>query len=207
MSFALNGDNVSYRLHVDNSTGDLLLDHFGGFVDGDGIIADVDEVQGWVGAIGRARREFPDLGRGDFRIPAVQIRQAQGYTISNLQYQSHHILEGKPPLPTLPSTFGNEQDVSTLIIHLYDKYSDVAADLTYSIFPRYDAVVRSVNITNLSNDTIHVEKLASFSVDLPYGDLNMLELKGDWARENMRVGVKLTLELKGTLHDCFGVLN
>lgn len=70
---------------------------------------------------------------------------------------------------------------------MYDNYSSVAADLTYSIFPKYDAIVRSVNITNKGKGNITIEKLASLSVDLPYEELDMLELKGDWAREGMRV--------------------
>jgi len=72
-------------------------------------------------------------------------------------------------------------------VHLYDNYSSVAADLSYSIFPKYDAIVRSVNITNMGKGNITVQKLASLSVDLPYGDYDMLERKGDWAREGRRV--------------------
>ncbi|KAG5984050.1 Alpha-glucosidase 2 [Claviceps digitariae] len=186
-TFALNGDNVSYRFHVDHETGDLLGDHFGGPVQGEAIEAPVGPIQGWVGMMGRVRRELPDLGRGDFRIPAVQIRQSQGHTIIQFEYQSHEVMEGKPELPGLPSTFGYHDDVSTLVVRLYDKYSSVAAALTYSIFPKYDAIVRSVNITNMGGVNITLEKVASFSVDLPFGDYDMLQLGGEWAREGMRV--------------------
>ncbi len=133
------------------------------------------------------RRELPDLGRGDFRSPAIQIRQSAGYTVSDFRYKSHDVVTGKPPLRGLPATFGADRDVSTLVVHLYDNYSSVAADLSYSIFPKYDAIVRSVNITNMGKGNITVQKLASLSVDLPYGDYDMLELKGDWAREGRRV--------------------
>ncbi|KAL2863510.1 alpha-galactosidase [Aspergillus lucknowensis] len=196
-SFALNGDNVSYRFHVDNETGDLITDHFGGLVTEDPISVEIDFVQGWVTKIGRVRREFPDLGRGDFRTPAFQIRQAQGYTVSQFQYQSHDVLEGKPGLPGLPSTFGDSEDASTLVVHLYDNYSSVAADLSYSIFPKYDSIVRSVNITNKGNGTITLEKLASLSVDLPDEDLDLLELKGDWSREGHRVRRKVDVGTQG----------
>lgn len=143
------------------------------------------------------RRELPDLGRGDFRSPAIQIRQSEGYTVSDFQYQSHRLVNGKPALKGLPSTFGEDGDVSTLIVHMYDNYSSVAADLSYSVFPKYDAVVRSVNITNMGKGNITVEKLASLSVDLPYGDYDMLELKGDWAREGMRVRRKVDFGTQG----------
>ncbi|KID97159.1 alpha-galactosidase, partial [Metarhizium majus ARSEF 297] len=196
-AFALNGDDVSYRFHVDNATGDLIGDHFGGPAEGDTIEAEIGPVQGWVDMIGRVRRELPDLGRGDFRTPAVQIRQSEGYTISDFRYQGHTVLKGKPALNGLPSTFGKDDDVSTLVVHMYDNYSSVAADLSYSIFPKYDAIVRSVNITNRGKGNITIERLASFSVDLPWGDYDMLELKGDWAREGMRVRRKVDFGTQG----------
>ncbi|PNY22965.1 Alpha-galactosidase 2 [Tolypocladium capitatum] len=196
-SFALNGDHVSYRFHVDDTTGDLISDHFGAPVDGDTIEAEIGTIHGWVDLIGRVRRELPDLGRGDFRTPAVQIRQSEGYTVSDFQYKSHSVVSGKPPLKGLPATFGAGGDVSTLVVHMYDNYSSVAADLSYSIFPEYDAIVRSVNITNMGKGNITVEKLASLSVDLPYGDYDMLELKGDWAREGMRVRRKVDFGSQG----------
>lgn len=186
-SFELNGEHVSYRFHVDEESGDLVSDHFGGSAPDLGLMAPLPNVQGWVPEIGRLRREMPDLGRGDFRVPAVQIRQSEGYTISDFRYQSHTTVKGKPALPGLPATFGTDDEVSTLVIHMYDNYSSVAADLSYSIFPQYDAIVRSMNITNQGQNNITIMKAASLSVDLPFENLDMIELRGDWAREAMRV--------------------
>lgn len=135
---------------------------------------------------GRVRREFPDTGRGDFRVPAVRIRQTEGYAVSALLYDSHEVVEGKPELPGLPSLFGEAGEASTLVVHLYDNYSAVAADLSYSVFPGFDAVVRSVNITNHGEGNITVEDLASMSVDYDLQELEMVSLRGDWAREANR---------------------
>ena len=184
-AFTLNGEHVSYHFHVDNSSGDLLSDHFGGMVMGEMPAEEVgsDGSSGWVSLPGRVRREFPDQGRGDFRTPAIRIRQTEGYTVSDLRYQSYSIVPGKPSLPGLPATMGTANDASTLIVHLYDEYSAVAADLSYTTFPKYDAIVRSVNVTNLGTGNISVENLASFSVDFPYENLEMISLRGDWGRE------------------------
>ncbi|KAM0347632.1 hypothetical protein ACHAPU_004645 [Fusarium lateritium] len=196
-SFALNGDNVSYRFHVDNTTGDLINDHYGGPVAEDTITAEIGPVQGWVGLLGRVRREYPDHGRGDFRLPAFQIQQASGTTVTDFRYKSHELVQGKPGLPGLPSTFGNSDDVSTLVVHMYDNYSSIAADLTYSIFPKYDAIVRSVNITNKGNSTINLKKVSSWSIDLQQENLDLIEIKGDWAREGMRVRRKVDFGTQG----------
>lgn len=196
-SFALNGDNVSYRFHVHNDTGDLRSDHFGGSITGPLPNDPEQVVMGWVGEPGRVRREFPDQGQGDFRVPAIRIRQTEGYTVSALQYQSHTVVPGKPALPGLPATFGSEQDVTTLVVHLYDNYSAVAADLMYSVFPKYDAIVRSANVTNKGEGNITVLDLASMSVDLPYEDFDMIGLRGDWGREAVRQRRKVEYGIQG----------
>jgi len=195
-SFALNGAHSSYRFHVDELTGDLYSDHFGGPAT-ESMAMLPPAINGWVGMMGRVKREYPDLGRGDFRIPALQIRQSEGYTVSDLQYRSHQVSQGKPGLPGLPATFGNEDEVSTLTVSLYDNYSSIAVDLSYSIFPKYDAIVRSVNITNEGQGNITIEKAASLSIDLPFGDMEMIELRGDWAREAMRLRRKVDYGTQG----------
>lgn len=197
-TFALNGENVSYRFRVNETNGDLVSDHFGGSITGDLFPSSgPGGVGGWVGLEGRSRREFPDQGRGDFRIPAVRILQSEGYTVTDLQYQSHSVIRGKPALPGLPATYGTEEDVTTLVVHLYDNYSSIAADLSYSIFPKYDAIVRSANITNKGTQNITVEALSSFSVDFPYEDLDMISLRGDWAREAHRQRRKVEYGTQG----------
>lgn len=128
-------------------------------------------------------REFPDLGRGDFRSPAVVIKHEEGFTVSAFKYQSHTVLDGKPSLEGLPATFGTEEEVKTLVVHMLDEVSSIAADLSYSVFPEHDAIVRSVKIINKSQKNVSVEKLASFSVDFPTGEYDMIGLRGDWSRE------------------------
>ncbi|GIK06613.1 hypothetical protein Aspvir_002263 [Aspergillus viridinutans] len=164
-TFALNGYNVSYRFHIDESTGDLRSDHFGGSVSGPIPDDPAPIINGWTG--------MPD------------------------RYDSHTVVKGKPVLPGLPATFGIEEDVSTLVVHLYDRYSAVEADLTYSIFPRYDAIVRSVSITNKGKGTISIEALSSMSVDLPCEDFDMIGLRGDWAREAHRQRRKVDYGIQG----------
>ncbi|KAG9255623.1 Melibiase-domain-containing protein [Emericellopsis atlantica] len=196
-SFALTGHNVSYRFHVDKDTGDLVTDHFGGYAPEDGLICDPGHPQGWAPALSRSRREFPDSGRGDFRTPAFQIRQSEGSTVSEFKYKSHALVSGKPSLQGLPATFGSDSDVASLKVTLVDEVSSVEAELLYSIFPKYDAIVRSVTVKNTGHDTIVLDKLASFSVDFPYEDLEIIEMKGDWAREGLRVRRKVDVGTQG----------
>ncbi|UZP32282.1 hypothetical protein NXS19_000098 [Fusarium pseudograminearum] len=176
-SFALNGKNVSYRFHVDSATGDLLLDHFGSRVT-ENPIAQIQSNE----EVGPRRPIFA---------------HAKGFTVCDFKYKSYTISKGKPALEKLPCTFGSDDDVSTLVIHLCDEQSSVGADLSYSIFPNSDAIVRNVRVINNSDDVIVVEKLASFSVDLPHDEYDMLHLRGEWTRECSRTRRKVEYGTQG----------
>lgn len=184
-NFTLTGNHVSYLFHVDSS-GDLFSDHFGGLASDFTPPANIYQ-GGWSDGLTNTRREFPDVGRSDIRLPAIHILHSTGDTVSAFSYRSHEILQGKPALPGLPSTYGGDADVSTLLVRLYDNFSDISAVLSYSIFPTHNAIARSFQITNNGSNRIVIERAASFSVDLPNLDLDMLELQGDWAHEMNRV--------------------
>ncbi|QUC17612.1 uncharacterized protein UV8b_01853 [Ustilaginoidea virens] len=194
--FALNGKAFSYRFHADEASGDLISDHFGGPV--------TELFAGPAGSIGggwssceHLRREFPDLGRGDFRSPAVRITQAEGHTVSAFKYVAHEVSRGKPRLPGLPATFGTQDEVTTLVVQMYDSVSALQVDLRYSVFAKHDALARSATVTNKSDKPVVVEKLASFSTDLPYDDYDMLQLRGEWVRECTRTRRKVDYGTQG----------
>lgn len=181
---------MSYLFHVEPDSGDLISDHFGGpssdFTPPASILP-----WGWNDEKANLRREFPDVGRSDFRLPAIHIEHADGDTVSAFLYKSHQIVQGKPSLPGLPATYGEAGDVTTLIVQLYDNVSDVSAALSYSIFPKYNAIARSFSIANNGTGDIVVERAYSFSTDFPNLDLEMIEPHGDWAHEFQTVKRKV----------------
>jgi alpha-galactosidase len=189
-NFTLQGDDMSYLLHVDPASLDLTSDHFGGPIS-DFIPPPYVNPSGWSDELVNTRREFPDVGRSDFRLPAIHILHSGGDTVSAFYYQTHEIVSGKPALEGLPSTFGSDSDVSTLRVHLYDNFSDVAAVLSYSVFPKYNAIARSFQLSNNGTNEISIERAASFSTDLPNLDLDLIELQGDWSHERQRVKRKI----------------
>jgi alpha-galactosidase len=189
-NFSLNAAGMSYLFHVDHNSGDLVADHFGGAIS-DFTPPAVPWDAGWNAEMANERREFPDFGRSDPRLPAIHIEHADGDTVSAFRYQSHNISSGKPSIPGLPATYGGAGNVTTLIVQLYDNVSDVSAALSYSVFPEYNAIARSFTITNhaSSNGTAQgsgpliIQRAASFSTDFPNVDLEMIEPYGDWSHE------------------------
>ncbi|KAF2032374.1 alpha-galactosidase [Setomelanomma holmii] len=193
-NFTLAADGMSYLFHVDTDSGDLVSDHFGGPLSDFTPPANILP-WGWNDELSNFRREFPDVGRSDFRLPAIHIEHADGDTVSAFRYQSHNITQGKPSIPGLPATYGGSGDVTTFIVQLYDNVSDVSAALSYSVFPKYNAIARSFSITNhgLTNGSgaIVIERAASFSTDFPNVDLEMIEPHGDWSHEFQTVRRKI----------------
>lgn len=181
-SFSLASSDISYQFHVDPDTLDLIHDHWGGYAE-EIIHQEAGNVNGWGSQYTYRLREFPDSGRGDFRTPAIHIQHATGDTVSAFSYTGYEVTTGKPGLPGLPATYGEEEEVSTLIVHLYDEYSAISADLYYSIFPNHNAITRSFRLTNKGNTTATVLRASSWSIDTRNEELDLINLRGDWAHE------------------------
>jgi alpha-galactosidase len=185
---------MSYLFHVDSKSGDLVSDHFGGPASDFLPPANINP-SGWNDGLANLRREFPDVGQSDPRLPAIHIEHVDGDTVSSFRYQSHNITQGKPSISGFPATYGESGYVATLIVQLYDNVSDVSAALSYSIFPQYNAIARSFSITNHGklngSGALVIERAASFSTDFPNLDLEMIEPHGDWSHEFQTVRRKI----------------
>lgn len=197
---------MSYRFHVDPVTRDLLSDHFGGLVTEDPPIPGTTPSNGW-STTSHLRREYPELGKGDFRNPAIFIKHHEGFTVSHFKYQSYQIIDGKPEIPSLPATFGSPGQVKSLVISMYDPHSHVAADLIYSVFPDLDAIARRVVLTNKSQHPVTIEKLASWSIDFPYAEYDVVGLRGEWSRERSQFRRKVDYGMQRFANPCSPMLS
>ena len=128
--------------------------------------------------------EYPTSGAGDYREPCLSVRTAQGCRICELVYTGHEIIDGKPGLYGLPSTFPKEGAAAqTLEITCEDAYIGLKAVLCYSIFEDSDAVIRSVRLINESKEPLYIERVLSACMDMDDESFEMLTLTGSWARE------------------------
>lgn len=186
-SFHLSTVSSSYVLHVDEA-GDLLGDHYGAPL-ASATDAPIHEPEvkpdGWTPYLSRRKREFPDSGRGDFRVPALHLRHADGSTVTHWTYKGHATAPGKPELEGLPATWGKEGECETLTVTLADAARKLEIDLRYSVFPRYGAVARSWTLRNQGEREVVIEKAYSWSQDLETVEegWDLVSLTGDWARE------------------------
>lgn len=130
------------------------------------------------------KQEYPSYGTTDFRKPAIKLLQKNGSRISNFTYDSHTIIEGKPKLIGLPSSYVEENsEAMTLEIKLVDKTINCNLYLSYTSFSEREVFTRNARLENNGQEEIMIENLMSLSIDFPDYDYEMLHLSGAWGRE------------------------
>lgn len=130
-----------------------------------------------------APMEYSCNQTGDYRISALQIRNANGDSSTDIRYKSHRIYNGKNALPGLPSTYAAENEAQTLELTAIDAVTGAEVTLTYTVFEKYGAMTRSVKVLNTSNAPFDIERLFSCCIDLPDMNYNMHHLYGEWYKE------------------------
>jgi alpha-galactosidase len=128
--------------------------------------------------------EYGFAENGDFRLPAVRIRDGCNYPVTGPFELKIHSYPGKYGIPGLPSARqGERQDLKTVELQMHDPNSNLWITLFYTMFPKYDAVCRHVRFTNQGDSPVKIEKAASLSLDLFNWEYELIYLHGAWARE------------------------
>lgn len=161
------------------------------------------------------KQEYPAYGTGDYRDPAFQLRNSEGNRITNFEYVSHCIYDGKKDIPGLPHTYASSSEATSLEVTLYDSLLDSTLILIYSIFEHTNSIVRSARFINNSKKDIFIERMMSCSVDFYDYDYEMIQLDGAWARERhihtrkLQYGIQSIASTRGTssaMHNPFFAL-
>lgn len=131
------------------------------------------------------RQEYPAYGNGDMHTPAFDIVNTDtGSRLNDFVYASHSIYLGKKPIEGMPSTYvEDENEMTTIEIHLMDELTHLELILFYTIDENRPAIMRHTEIKNHSNHLAIIHRLMSLSLDLPDAAYDMVELTGAWSRE------------------------
>lgn len=128
--------------------------------------------------------ELPTAGGGDFRVPGLTVRHADGSTVLNLAYREHQLLPGKPALDGLPSTYVEADDeAETVQITLMDGHSQLTVRLLTTIYHDRPVITRSMRVVNDGSGDVKVTTAMSAVLDLPDPDWHLVQLTGAWGRE------------------------
>lgn len=128
--------------------------------------------------------ELPTAGSGDFRVPGLTVRHADGSTVLNLVYRAHELLPGKPALDGLPSTYvEDDSEAQTVLIILVDGRSQLTVRLLTTIYEDRPVITRSLRVVNDGSGDVKVTTAMSAALDLPDPDWHLVQLTGAWGRE------------------------
>lgn len=167
-------------------------------------------VQGRQFSLATLPQEFPGNDSGDYRESAFEFRYADGSFVTQLEYRTHEIIEGKPKMKGLPHAHVKEkEEAKTLILILEDNYYPVEVVLYYTIYRDYATITRSVEVRNKGKESLYLEKILSMSLDFIHRDFEMVQLPGSWARERdiertpLVRGVHKVDSKRGTTHHSY----
>ena len=142
--------------------------------------------------------ELPTAGSGDFRVPGLTVRHADGSTVLDLLYRSHEIHSGKPPLDGLPSTYvEHDAEADTVEICLVDGNSSMRVRLFTTIYADRPVLTRSLRVINEGPTDVKLTTAMSAVLDLPDADWHLLQLTGAWGRETHIVDAPLVSGVRG----------
>jgi len=132
-------------------------------------------------ALDHTPHEYPSHGLGDLREGALSVRQKDGTRSVDLRVTGWEVVDGKPGIPGLPATFGD--NARTLLLHLKDALIGLEATLSYTLFDDVAGVMRSVKLHNASDSDLVIERAYSLCLELPDSRYDLITLSGKWARE------------------------
>lgn len=130
----------------------------------------------------RQTLEWSGYGRGDYRLPPIEVRRADGGMVTDFRYRSFEVREGPVGCTDgLPTAIGNAEDAATLVLTLTD--ADLMLELYYTVFADANVIAKRAVLTNTSGQTVRVPRLMSQQVDLIDRGYELITLNGAWIAE------------------------
>lgn len=191
--FSIHTKNSTYQMKVDaygfllhlyygrrtNGTADYLLTYADRGFSGNPYDAGQDRTY----SLDALPQEFPCRGNGDFRSPALDVKDEGGIYGCDLRYDGYRLSKGKYAIPGLPAAYADEDEAETLEIIMKDETLNLQVHLLYGVLPKLDIVTRSVRIQNDGEKRIFLEKVQSACLDFVGGQFDLLTFYGRHAME------------------------
>ena len=159
-------------------------------------------------------QEYSCQGSGDYRNHAFRMHDKNGVAGCDLRYKEHRIYDGKYAIPKLPASYGTEK-VQTCEILLADERVGVEVVLKYGVFHEEDIITRSVEVRNVGNESIYLNKVMSTSFDFITGDFDLIHFYGRHFNEmnfertpvgHEAISIGSRRGISGHQHNAFGIL-
>ena len=123
-------------------------------------------------------QELPCQGIGDYRSPAVIVKNADGSYGCDFRYQGYRIVKGKYRISGLPAVYADEDEAETLEIDMADTVTGVRITLLYGVLSELDVITRSACIQNAGKGKIYLEKACAACLDWVGGEYDFISFYG-----------------------------
>ncbi len=161
-------------------------------------------------------QEFSTDGKGDYRIPSIEVINGDGSRIFSGKVDGYKIYKGKYCTTGMPSLRAiSEDSVQTLEIRLKDNESKAAVILYYSVFEEKNIITRAARFINEGSESIRLHKLMSVTMDFRTSDYDLITFDGrhtmerEFTRTPVRSGVQSVQSCRGASshqHNPFAIL-
>lgn len=128
-------------------------------------------------------QELPCQGTGDYRSPAVIVKNSDGSYGCDFRYRGYRISGGKYRIPGLPAVYAGEDEAETLEIDMEDPVTNVQITLLYGVLPELNIITRSACIKNAGAGKIYLEKAQAACLDFVSGEYDLISFYGRHAME------------------------
>lgn len=122
-------------------------------------------------------------GKGDFRIPPIELELPDGTFTTDFIYESCTLRPGTLPAVGLPGAYDETGEAETLVLSLREKKYALRLELVFTVFPGADVITRRTVLHNEGNSAVIIRRLMSMQIDLPQREYEMITLDGDWISE------------------------
>ncbi|AYV70633.1 alpha-galactosidase [Niallia circulans] len=120
---------------------------------------------------------------GDHRISNYTIRSHTNQTRTDFIFKKFDIITGKQPLEGLPTLEGEDTNVTTLIITLYDDIQQLEMKLYYHLYEQLPVITRHVAFLNHGEQEVFLDNAGSLQVDIAAATFDLLTLYGSHTNE------------------------
>ncbi len=120
---------------------------------------------------------------GDHRISNYTIRSHTNQTRTDFIFKKFDIITGKQPLEGLPTLEGEDTNVTTLIITLYDDIQQLEMKLYYHLYEELPVITRHVAFLNHGEQEVFLDNAGSLQVDIAAATFDLLTLYGSHTNE------------------------
>lgn len=191
--FTLNTKNSSYQIMADQY-GFLLHLYYGAPVRGSMAYRLTHYDRGFAGnpydaggdrtySLDVQPLEYPCQGIGDYRSPALRLRESHGSYSCDLRYEGYEIREEKYGIPGMPAVYAAAGEAQTLELKLRDQKLGLSAVLSYGILPEHDVITRAVRLVNEGKEEIVLDKVQTACLDFLDDGYDLITFYGRHAME------------------------